>query len=120
MTQIDTYEPEEPKLRYIGSGKHPRIIEINVAEGEMFSIGRFDRSVGIKQSNFEFDKKTKAVSRHHAAVERNAAGFYIVDLNSLAGTFLNGERLPPNTPFKIENGSRLSFGNAGADYIWEE
>ena len=108
------------RLRYIGQALMPLFIDIRISEGEVFSVGRFDSSVGRRQSCFEFDKKTKAVSRRHAAIERDAGGYHIVDLASSAGTFVGGQKLPPNTPCKLEDGCRVSFGNSGADYIWEE
>jgi len=119
VTQL-IHETDAPKFRYIGSGVHPRVIEIGINNGAIFTIGRFDVSVGSKQSNFEFDKATKAVSRRHVAVERSADGYSIIDLDSKAGTFINGQKLPPNAPFKLERGCRVSFGYSGADYIWEE
>lgn len=120
VTQLDINEGRGSKLRYIGAGEHPRIIEVAINEGTIFTIGRFDASIGTKQSNFEFDKKTKAVSRRHAAIEKDAQGYSIVDLDSGAGTFLNGQKLPANAPFKLANGCSVSFGHSGADYIWEE
>jgi hypothetical protein len=120
VTQLDVHETDAPKFRYIGNGEHPKVIEINVAGGGIYTIGRFDVSVGIKQSDFEFDKMTKAVSRRQAAIERSADGYVIVDLNSSAGTFINGQKIPPNTPFKLERGCQVSFGHSGANYIWEE
>ena len=120
VTQLDIYETDAPKFRYVGNGEHPRVIEVITAEGGVFTIGRFDASVGTKQSSFEFDKKTKAVSRRHAVVELSADGYIIVDLDSAAGTFINGQKLPPNVPSKLERGHRISFGHSGADYIWEE
>lgn len=97
----------------------PREIPVMIGPGDVFTIGRFDVSVGRKQSNFEFDPKTKAVSRRHAAIERHGEGGYvIVDLSSRAGTFVNGERLVANVPKKLENGDKVSFGTGGADYIW--
>jgi len=106
-------------LRYIGRAHLPQSIQIPIAEGEMFTIGRFDVSVGKQQSSFEFDKKTKAVSRRHAVIERDISGYRIVDLSSSAGTFVNDKKLPPNMPHGLESGYRVSFGNYGADYVWE-
>jgi len=120
VTQIDCRETGAPKLRYAGSGNYPRFIEIAISKGGIYTIGRYDASIGTKQSNFEFDRKTKEVSRRHAAIERNEDGYSIVDLDSKAGTFINGQKIPPNTPLKIENGYHVSFGRAGTDYIWEE
>jgi pSer/pThr/pTyr-binding forkhead associated (FHA) protein len=119
LTEIEPQGSSAPRLRYVGSEGHPRVIEVAVAANGIFSIGRFDASVGKKQSDFEFDKATKAVSRRHAVVERGAGGYSLIDLSSSAGTFVNGQKIPPNVPCPLESGSRVSFGNAGADYIWE-
>jgi len=107
------------RFRLVGSVLLPPIIDVSTGEGEVFTVGRFDAATGKQQSSFEFDKKTKAVSRRHAVIERDSDGYSIVDLASSAGTFVNGQKLPPNTPFQLKNGSRVSFGNAGADYVWE-
>lgn len=108
-------------LRLVGDPSLPREIPISLTLGASFTIGRFDVSVGRKQSDFEFDKKTKAVSRHHAVIELQPEGFYtVMDLSSAAGTFVNGIRLTPNVPQKLERGSRIAFGTGGADYVWEE
>lgn len=108
-------------FRLVGDQRLPREIPVALNPGELFTIGRFDVTVGRRQSSFEFDSKTKAISRHHAAVERRADGSYTVtDLDSTAGTFVDGVRLTPNVPHPLAQGSRVSFGTAGADYIWEE
>ena len=77
-------------------------------------------SIGQKQCDFEFERSTKAVSRRHAAIERGVDGYGIVDLASSAGTFINGQKIPPNTPVKLDKGCRVSFGSSGADYVWDE
>ena len=119
-TQIISEISGGTRFRLVGSILLPAFIEVLVREGEVFTIGRYDASAGRKQSDFEFDKKTKAVSRRHAAIERCAECYNIIDLASSAGTFVNGQRLPPNTPYELVYGCRVSFGNAGADYVWEE
>jgi len=119
ITQNMSIMLDGPGLRYVGHAQMPPSIRILISEGEMFTIGRFDASVGRKQSCFEFDKRTKAVSRRHAVIERDIEGYKIVDLSSSAGTFVNDKKLPPNTPHGLETGCRISFGNSGADYVWE-
>lgn len=108
-------------LRLIGDTSLPHQIPVLLELGQIFTIGRFDVSVGHPQSSFEFDKRTKAVSRRHAAIERQQDGSYvIVDLSSSAGTFVDGQRLTPNVPALLARGKRISFGTGGADYVWEE
>ena len=118
-TQIQVRESGAAGFRYMGNQNHPRSIEVLVAGNGIFSIGRFDSSVGQKQSDFEFDGGTKAVSRRHAVVEKSGNAYSLIDLNSSAGTFINGQKLQPNVPYPLEPGCRVSFGNAGADYVWE-
>lgn len=108
------------RFRYVGGGSHPRIIEVTVQDGRAFTIGRFDVSVGRKQCDFEFHERTKAVSRRHAAIERRDGGYFLVDVNSQGGTFINGSKITPGSAYKLERGLRVSFGFSGADYVWEE
>ena len=120
-TQSITYIPNGSWLRLVGNADVPSTIEVCLTQGEIFTIGRYDTSIGKSQSNFEFDRMTKAISRRHAAIERQPSGGYsLIDLSSNAGTYLDGQRLPPNTPCALASGARVSFGNCGADYIWEE
>lgn len=103
----------------MGDQTLPRKIPVSLPVGGVFSIGRYDVTVGRRQSDFEFEGKTKAVSRYHAAVERTEEGYTVSDLDSTAGTYVDGERLTPNVPRALTRGCRVSFGTAGADYIWE-
>jgi hypothetical protein len=106
-------------LKCVGKSELPQLINVAVNVGDIFSIGRHDAAVGRPQSSFEFDKKTKAVSRRHAVIERDNEGYKIIDLSSRAGTFVDGKKLPPNTPYLLEAGTRVAFGNFGTDYIWD-
>lgn len=117
-------DPDTPTgchFRLVGEPGLPREIPVVLDDGGIFTIGRFDVTVGRKQSDFEFAGKTKAVSRHHAAIERTEDGGYaVVDLGSAAGTYVDGERLTPNVACRLSPGCRIAFGTAGADYVWEE
>jgi len=117
-TQIISTTAGMVGFSYIGNAEMPPFIEVLLEVGEVFTIGRYDTAAGRQQSSFEFERRTKAVSRRHAAVERDEEAYSIIDLSSSAGTFVDGQRLPPNTPFKLEKECRVSFGNYGADYVW--
>lgn len=121
-TQIlTTCNSGNPYLRLVGDRSLPGEIPVLIQPGQEFTIGRFDVSFGQKQSDFEFDKGTKAVSRHHAVIERTETGEYMLkDVVSSAGTFLNGTRITPNMSFPLTRNDKISFGTCGADYIWEE
>ena len=117
------------RLRLVGLHGLPDVIPLPLPSplqrplshsGRPFVIGRFDVSVGKKQCDFEFGKDTKAVSRRHASIEQTASGIAIVDLDSRAGTFINGCRIMPGEPCAIHDGDHVSFGNLGADYVFED
>ena len=121
VTKLTPAEVAGRCLRLASNAPLPQSIPVDFQGGLPFTIGRFDVSVGMRQSSFEFDKQTEAVSRHHAAIEQGMDGVcQITDLSSSAGTFINGKRLTPNVPHPLLRGDRISFGTCGADYIWEE
>ncbi|MCL2046810.1 MAG: FHA domain-containing protein [Oscillospiraceae bacterium] len=119
-TQFLFYDSGNAWLRLVGISSLPTVIGVPIENGEIFTIGRCDIDRGKAMSSFEFDRMTKAVSRRHAAIERDDDGYCIIDLSSSAGTYIDGMKLLPNTPSKLQLGSRISFGNCGADYIWEQ
>lgn len=106
-------------LRYQGTNPAlPTQIPVDLRTGE-FTIGRVDVTVGPGQSSFEFPADTQEVSRHHAAISQDQEGYIIRDTGSLAGTFVNGTKLEPQVLYRLESGSTVSFGKAGADYLWQ-
>ena len=51
------------------------------------------------------------VSRQHAKVFESGGGFWVQDLLSHNGTFLNGRRLPPRECAKLAEGDRIDLGS---------
>jgi CheY-like chemotaxis protein len=51
------------------------------------------------------------VSRVHAAIVREADGFYIEDLDSSNGTFINNLQIAPHTLTRLENAAEITLGN---------
>ena len=50
------------------------------------------------------------VSSHHARIRWDGAGWWLEDLGSKNGTYVNGERVPPGTTQKVALGSKLRLG----------
>lgn len=54
-----------------------------------------------------------SISRYHASILRDEEGqIRLADLGSTNGTFLNGRRLPDNTPICVKDGDRIQFGSS--------
>ena len=53
-----------------------------------------------------------SISRYHAFLGVDEEGqVRLTDLGSTNGSFLNGRRLPENTPVRVQDGDRLQFGS---------
>src|SRR5512146_600353 len=50
------------------------------------------------------------VSRHHAELRLEPEGLTLTDLHSSNGTFVEGNRLPPDQPRLLSNGARIQIG----------
>lgn len=50
------------------------------------------------------------VSRRHVMIRRTEHGYEVMDLSSSNGSWLNDERLVPNTPYPLASGSQLRLG----------
>lgn len=52
------------------------------------------------------------VSRCHAVVHADDVAAWLTDLSSTNGTYVNGRRLPEQTPTPLQDGDRIQFGNS--------
>lgn len=93
------------KLKINEFGQEP--LEIEIKSG-LITLGRApDNAVAlVSDSN---------VSRYHAEIERRGDNFYLVDLNSRNGTFVNDE--PIEGERRLQEGDKISLG--GDDSIVE-
>ncbi len=73
-------------------------------EGEVFRIGHVP-------SGNEACLKGKAVSRHHAKIYKEGSKFYIEDLNSTNGTYINGEQLNYKEKLLLSPMDKILFGD---------
>ncbi len=86
---------------------------LRLSDTEGWVIGRSDN-----KSSYEpdvdlgrYNALSRGVSRRHAALVRYHGRLHIIDLSSANGTFVNGERLKPETPHKLQDGDKLLLGN---------
>jgi hypothetical protein len=95
----------EGRLVYQGNGTE----ESFVIEGESFLVGgRNGQADARLQSSW--------VSRNHARITREENDYYIEDLNSKNGTYLNGDLLPYRQRRPMKPGDHLRF--AREEYVF--
>ncbi len=81
------------------------------AEGEAV-IGRLDATRGVFP-NVDLTPEgglEGGVSRRHARIHKQKSQYFIEDLGSANGTFLNGQRLTPYLPHPLHDGDELQLG----------
>lgn len=76
--------------------------EIPLISGNVWKIGRTEQNAVVLLDD--------SVSRNHAIIQHEGGDFYLIDMGSRNGSFVNGRRL--TAPLALRDGDRLSFGEA--------
>jgi len=88
-------------------------MQIDLSGTDGYVIGRSDaRSTFIPDVDLViYSALERGVSRRHATFVRNQGSLYVIDLNSVNGTFINGNRLQADVPYPLHNGDSLKLGD---------
>lgn len=95
-----------PVLKSVGNGGSDTV----VIDKSSFIIGRMKEQV-----DFAVDNNT--VGKVHAEIVSKDGLYFIKDLNSRNGTFINGERIENNREYQLQNNDRIAFSNAEFTFI---
>lgn len=79
-------------------------------EGRSFDIKEESVFIG-RGSDSDIQIKDRSISRTHAKIFRKGDKFFIEDLESENGTFVNDSRIKPGSPFEIEEGKPITLGH---------
>ncbi len=111
---------EEPEANYtvlINSasprgGSRPCLIS---AAGDRIAVTKSGFTIGKDPSasipNDYIIRKNPSVSRNHAMITCQNGQYFVTDMTSLNGTFVNGTRINSNYPCAIRNGDSITFAN---------
>ena len=69
--------------------------------------------IGTVKNKMNYSLSCPVISRYHAKVEKTEGIYYIIDLNSTNGTFVNGRRLKAQEPNVMIAGDKVAFANIG-------
>jgi hypothetical protein len=89
-----------------------RSLLVNVVKSVVF--GRRSGIAGDAEPDVDlnpFGADEKGVSRRHVKIQYKSPLFYVTDLGSSNGTWLNGRRLVPNSGRPLRNGDELRLGH---------
>ena len=105
-TTIVASSPVGQHLDAIGEGKPASYLMINNKKVELvakITIGRdTDNDVVIDN---------KLASRHHAMIQKIKDAYFLKDVGSTNGTFVNGRKLPADKYIKLQPGDKITIGN---------
>lgn len=116
-----TQEPQTMLLsEYInsiksGSGTFGKITLVSQETREMLEIIKFPCLIGSMAESCDKVISENLISRLHCCIDDSKEGYYIEDMNSTNGTFVNGERLMPNNRHVLNNGDKVRL----ATYVYE-
>src|SRR3954469_18338352 len=96
-----------------GSGVFPALVFVQGSEQKNIVLNRTPFTVGRKVDK-DLVIADPRVSRDHAQIMQEGLEFFLEDLGSKHGTFVNGERIQRQ---KLERGDRLEFGARDSAYI---
>jgi len=96
-----------------GSGVFPALVFVQGSEQKNIVLNRTPFNVGRKVDK-DLVIADPRVSRDHAQIMQEGLDFFLVDLGSKHGTYVNGERIQRQ---KLERGDRLEFGARDSAYV---
>lgn len=94
----------EEEYPYLVENKNGIVEKIYINK-DIFKIGRLDELVDYVSDN-------KAVGKMHAEIRKINSEYYIKDLNSKNGTYINNKRLESNELYKIKENDSIKFADS--------
>ena len=73
--------------------------------------------IGSQESDNEAVLHSKVVSRHHAMITKSGGDFFIEDLNSTNGTYVNGTLLPYRDKVRLKKMDQIVFADVAYHII---
>jgi pSer/pThr/pTyr-binding forkhead associated (FHA) protein len=86
-------------------------VQVTVPEGQAVVLGRSHHSNSV-QPHIDltpYGGTEQGASRVHAAIRHDERGWWIEDLNSSNGTWVNGRRIAPYDPYPLEGTVLISL-----------
>lgn len=87
------------------------LVPFDKVQYETIRMKRMPFFIGKIKKNVDYCLENDLVSRYHAKITKEDNQFYITDLNSTNGTFLNGEALQPYDSKEIKFGDEITLAN---------
>jgi CheY-like chemotaxis protein len=96
---------------------HSTPLTLRVGLNQQIILGRQDATTGTYPDLdlSPYEGLRMGVSRQHAAVRAEADRLLLIDLHSTNGTYVNGQRLQPEQPYRLRHGDEIHLGHVRVD-----
>ena len=91
-------------------------IWLMLPDGSEHALG-CDVTIGRGDEN-DLIVKTTTVSREHARVSHREGRWFVEDLGSRNGTFVNRKRIPAHAPYALHHADRIDIGSETLVFSW--
>lgn len=88
-----------PSLKRLGS------------DGETIVLNRWPFRIGRLPGQVDYCLMNPAVGKIHAEIIKKPEGYFITDMNTRNGTFVNGDRVEANSENPLKNGDKITLAN---------
>lgn len=99
----------EEKTTFLGANDKNPILK-DLRTGDVHEVTSNPFTIG-KSQTCNLVIADKVVSRHHAEVVQYGDKYFIKDLSSTNGTFINGNKLMADTDVELKDGQEIIFAN---------
>jgi len=104
-------EPPPPRIVHASGAEFPLSPDAEVLIGRSDPASRFTPQIDL--ASLVPPDAPRSLSRRHAVIGREDAGFYVRELPQVAnGTWINGRKLEAGVATRIKDGDEISFGPA--------
>lgn len=121
LMQGDSRDHEDTHLNILRRKATGKVYLESIDTGDTFAFQGRTVLVGRgSEPNINLSKlpASDVVSRRHANIVRSGDGFWITDVGSVNGTFVDGIFLRPNERLRLRNGCQVQFGQKGPIFIF--
>lgn len=120
ISQQDEVEDSGEQTMILGSKGLSQgywLMSLETHEYQDICISEFPFFIGNLKKQVDSAINSNKVSRYHAKLEEREGRYYVTDLNSTNGTFVNKVPLEPNKLFEIKNNDIIAFANVSYCFV---
>ncbi|WP_432408064.1 DUF6382 domain-containing protein [Wukongibacter sp. M2B1] len=109
MNETEILDGEKQGIAYLQRMSNGMMDKVTITKSN-FIIGRLPNYV-------DYLLEGNAIGRTHAEIIEIEGQYFIKDLNSKNGTFINGSKISSNREYQISNGDKVKFANIEYTFI---